>query len=125
MSAAVSDRRACRDAVPDHADSLTAVRYLKDGRGRQFSETTWPNAAEGCRFWVRRFELLGFIRPCERDSEWYALLDVLGENGDILATFEVPTAQGFRYIKRMLHLVVTHTDGDPIRPTAPTDTTED
>ena len=46
---------------------------------------------------------IGYLRDSD-DQPCYALLNAVGENGDILATYDIPNAAAFRFIYRKLHL---------------------
>ena len=44
------------------------------------------------------------------DEHAYAVLDAISEDGEILATYDIPDARAFRFIYRKLRLRVTETD---------------
>lgn len=94
---------------PAAAVALTAFRELPGGRGRQYSEAWFPdNPWQGCEHFIRTCGALGFLRE---SSPTYALLDAIGEDGEILATYDVPHARAFKFIYRKLQLRVVSTDG--------------
>jgi hypothetical protein len=94
---------------PADAVALTAFRELRNGSSRQYSESWTPdNPWQGCEHFIRMCGALGFLRdsgsrPC------YALLDVLAADGGIVATYDIPHAQAFRFIYRKLGLRVAYT----------------
>jgi hypothetical protein len=91
--------------------ALTACRDLPDGRTRQYTATTFPSDPwRGCERFVRMCGAISHARNCEAGSRAYALLDAINEEGDILETWDIPTAQAFRFIYRKLHLRVERTD---------------
>lgn len=92
---------------PAEAVALSAVRELKSGALRQYSATTFPGGAwDGCAFAIRRAAKIGLLKPSRSDVPSYALLDVLDDDGDILVSYDIPTAQAFRYWKRTMRWVV-------------------
>jgi hypothetical protein len=98
-------------APPPAAVALTAFRELPDGRARQYTEAwTEDNPWQGCEHFIRMCGAIGYL--CESTPEHaYAVLDAIGEDGDILATYDIPHARAFRFIYRKLHLRVAETDG--------------
>ncbi len=97
---------------PLGAVALTAFRELPDGRARQYTEAWSPdNPWQGCEHFIRTCWYLGYLRESKTAGHAYAVLDAIGENGDILATYDILTAQGFRFIYRKLHLRVAETEG--------------
>jgi hypothetical protein len=97
--------------VDKDAHALTAFRVLPDGRGRQYTATTFPrNPYQGCERTIRMASKCGFVTAPSRDC--YALLDVIDAEGEYLEGFGIPTAQAFRWFKRVLHWQVESTDGD-------------
>ncbi len=92
---------------PAAAVSLTAFRELPDGSGRQYTESWFPGDPwRGCEHFIRMCGALGFLRESS-PAHAYALLDVLDEDGEILATYDIPHADAFRFIYRKLHLRIT------------------
>lgn len=90
---------------PADARGLSAFRGLRNGSARQYSAVEWDRW-QGVEHFVRTLAHLGYIRPSSTDTSGYAVLDVLDADGDIIADYDVPTAQAFRYIKRKLRLTV-------------------
>lgn len=96
---------------PPAAVALTAFRELPDGRARQYTETWTPgNPWQGCARFIRMCGKLGYLRDSV-PGHAYAVLDAVGEGGDILATYDIPHARAFRFIYRKLHLRIAETDG--------------
>jgi hypothetical protein len=88
------------------AVGLTAFRELPDGRGRQYTESWFSGDPwRGCEHFIRTCGALGFLRM-NGSERVYALLDVLDEEGEVLATYDIPHAQAFKFIYRKLHLRV-------------------
>lgn len=97
---------------PPESVALTAFRELPDGRGRQYTEAWRPeNPYQGCEHFVRMCGALGYIRDSEPEHA-YAVLDAVGEDGDILFTYDVVSPEAFQFVYRKLHLRVVSTDGD-------------
>jgi hypothetical protein len=72
--------------------------------GRQYTESWLPGDPwRGCEHFTRMCGALGFLRESS-PAHAYALLDVLDEDGEILATYDIPHAGAFRFIYRKLHL---------------------
>lgn len=91
---------------PAGAVALTAFRELPDGRGRQYTATTFPaNPWQGCEHFVRTCAAIGFVKDCTPEHA-YAVLDAIDEDGEILATWDITSAQAFQFIYRKLHLRV-------------------
>jgi hypothetical protein len=92
---------------PADAVALTAFRELASGRGVKYTEAWFPaNPWQGCEHFIRTCGALGFLRESSADFKAYALLDVVDEDGEIVATYDVTTAQAWRYIYRKLKLRV-------------------
>jgi hypothetical protein len=97
---------------PAEAVALTAFRELPDGRARQYTEAWDPGSPwQGCERFIRMCGAVGYVRDCTREHA-YAVLDAIGENGDILATYDITSARAFRFIYRKLHLRVAETEGE-------------
>jgi hypothetical protein len=89
---------------PAEAVALTAFRELPDGRGRKYTEAWFPSDPwRGCEHFIRTCGALGFLRESS-PAKAYALLDVVDEDGEIVATYDVPHAQAWRFIYRKLQL---------------------
>jgi hypothetical protein len=96
---------------PPGAVALTVFRELPGGSGRQYTATTWPRDPwQGCEHFVRMCAAVGYVRDCTPEHA-YALLDAISDGGDILETWDITTAQAFRYIYRKLNLRVESEDG--------------
>ena len=96
---------------PPEAFALTAFRELPDGRARQYTEVCTPdNPWQGCEWFIRMCAYVGYLRDSQ-PGHAYALLDAVNEDGDILATYDIPNAQAFRFIYRKLGLRVVETEG--------------
>src|SRR5580692_5895408 len=92
---------------PAETVALTALRLLPNGGERQFTATTFPaDPYRGCEHFVRMCGAIGAALD-GAPGRPYALLDAIDDDGDILATWDVPTAQAFRFIYRKLRLRVT------------------
>lgn len=95
---------------PAGAVAMTAFRELPDGRARQYTEAWTPgNPWQGCEHFIRTCGALGFLRE-SKSGHAYAVLDAIDEDGGILATYDIPHAQAFRFIYRKLHLRVSETE---------------
>jgi len=96
------------DLTPLHPDATgySAFRGLPDGSGRQYTGVVFDYGRQGAAYWLRRFAKLGMVRDGSTDTTGYAVLDVLNGDGDIIQDYDIPTAQAWRYIKRMLQLRV-------------------
>lgn len=77
---------------------------------RQYSQVEFTNGRPGANRYYRMFAGTGSIVESSTEPS-YAVLDVLDADGEIVQDFDVPTAEGFRYIKRMLGLTVVGEDG--------------
>ena len=99
---------------PPGAVALTAFRELPDGRARQYSEA-WTEASpwQGCERFIRMCGAVGFLRDCQ-PGHAYAALDAISEDGDILATYDIPDARAFRFIYRKLRLRVVETEATQV-----------
>lgn len=96
---------------PPETVALTACRELPGGRDRQYTATTFPaDPWQGCEHFVRMCGAIGYASD-SGPGHAYALLDAIDEHGDILFTWDVPTAKAFRFIYRKLHLRVEGEDG--------------
>jgi activating signal cointegrator 1 len=96
---------------PAGAVALTAFRELPDGRARQYTEAWTPdNPWRGCEWFIRMCGAVGYLRESTPEHA-YAVLDAIAENGDILATYDIPHARAFRFIYRKLRLRVAETEG--------------
>jgi hypothetical protein len=86
------------------AHALTLFRVLPNGEGRCYTATTFPRSPlAGCERLVGMARKVGWIADCD-DS--YGLLEVLDENGDILADYDIPNARAFSALKKKLNIVV-------------------
>lgn len=96
---------------PSEAVALSAFRELPDGRARQYTESETPaDPWRGCERFIRMCGAIGYLRDSE-PGHAYAVLDAIGEDGDIVATYDIPNAAAFRFIYRKLGLRVAETDG--------------
>jgi hypothetical protein len=96
---------------PADAVALTVFRELPDGRARQYTESWTPdNPWRGCEWFIRMCGALGYLKDSTPEHA-YAVLDVVGTDGDILETYDIPHARAFRFIYRKLHLRVVETEG--------------
>ena len=100
--------------VDPRAHALTAFRALPDGRGQQYTATTFPkNPWQGCEHMIRMARHVGYVKPsCTKRCDCYAVLDVLEMGGDIVQDFCIPNARAFRWWYRMLKLRVDAGDGE-------------
>ena len=87
---------------PD-AVGMSAFRVLKNGTGRQYSAVEFTRGWAGCEHQLRVFRKLGMV---DESNDGYAVLDILDANGDIVQDFNVKDALAWRYVKRILGLVV-------------------
>jgi hypothetical protein len=91
--------------------ALAAFRELPDGRGRQYTESWFAGDPwRGCEHFIRMCGAIGLLLD-SGPGHAYALLDVIDEDGGILATYDIPDARAFRFIYRKLRLRVARTDG--------------
>lgn len=98
--------------MPETAHALTAFRALSDGRGRQYTATTFPrDPRAGCEQFIR--QALGHVGRWPMEHP-YAVLDVLNVEGDVVADFPIPNASSFRWVKQRLGLRVEETDGEEV-----------
>jgi hypothetical protein len=66
--------------------ALTAFRELPDGRGRQYTESWFADDPwRGCEHFIRMCGAIGLLLD-SGPGHAYALLDVIDEDGGILAT---------------------------------------
>jgi len=101
-----------RAQLPETAHALTLFRALPDGRGRQYTATTFPaNPRRGCERFIRR--ALSHVGRWPM-NEPYAVLDVLNAEGDVIADFPISDAASFRWVKQRLSLRVETTDGEVV-----------
>lgn len=102
----MTPRDSVLSALPPDAHALRLVRGLPDNRLRIYSATTFPSDPwQGCERTIRMGRAVGWIADAGSPDD-YAVLDVLNEDWDIVADFSVPTAQGFRGLKKRLGAVV-------------------
>lgn len=95
--------------VPREAHALTLFRILPNGEGRSYSAVTFPrNPYQGCERMIRMARATGSLTPPDKDG--YAVMDVLDQNGDIIADYTVPDARSFAWLKKKLGLVVETLD---------------
>lgn len=88
------------------AHALSAFRAVPGGGCRAYTATWFPNDPRGgIDRMLRMARACGFVGSAD-----YAVLDVLGENGDIVQDFGIPTAGAFRWWKRKLNLAVESED---------------
>lgn len=91
-------------ALTPEAHALTLFRILPNGEGRCYTATTFPLAPyQGCERMVRMAQAIGAI---SESGDSYGLLEVLDENGDILADYDIPNAREFAWLKKKLNIVV-------------------
>lgn len=96
-------------SVPREARALRLFRALPNGEPRSYSATTFPrNPYAGCERTVRTCRAFGYLSDATADA--YGVLDVLNENGDIIADYAVTSAKEFAWIKKHLHMVVVDAD---------------
>lgn len=88
------------------AIGFSAIRGLPDGSMRQYSAVEFDLGWDGAAAFYHRLKGLRFVRASTTDASGYAVLDVNDAAGDIVQDFDIPTAQAFQYIKRMLKLTV-------------------
>lgn len=103
--------------VPPGTVALSLFRVLANGEPRRYSATTFPsNPAGGCDQIVRMALATGAISTTPHQAgqpDGYGVLDVLDVQGDIIADFEIPNAQGFAWLKKKLNIVVEEIEPDP------------
>lgn len=92
------------------AIGFTLFRELPSGAGRAYSSVEFTRGWAGADHFRRQLRAFGFVQNCT-PAKAYGLLDAIDAEGDIVQTYDIPTARAFAYIKRKLKLTVTHTDG--------------
>lgn len=93
------------------AVGFSAIRGLPGGRMRQYCEVQFTNGWPGANRYHRMFAGTGSI-IASSTAPSYAVLDVIDADGEIVQDFDIPTAEAFRYVKRMLGLTVVAQDGE-------------
>jgi hypothetical protein len=85
-----------------NAHALSGFRVLPNGDSRQYTATTFPRSPyKGCEQIIRMATAFGYLAA---DGErYYAVLDVLDEDGDIVQDFRIRDATAFRWFYRKLH----------------------
>jgi hypothetical protein len=92
---------------PADAIGVSAIRGLPNGASAVEFARGWT----GVERLVRTLSAVGYVEPSSTQPS-YAVLDVLDADGEIIADYDIPTAQAFRYLKKQLGLTVESTDGD-------------
>lgn len=87
---------------PD-ASGLSALRVLKNGRGRFYSAVSgsWRLIEQT----LRQARSCGLVEDAGH-PERYAVLDVLNDDGEIIQDYVIPNAAAWRWWKRKLGLRV-------------------
>lgn len=98
---------------PANATGLTAIRILANGTMRQYSGVEFDHGYVGVERFIRRLAAFGYIKPSS-SAKSYGVLDVLDKDGDIIADYDIPTANAFAYMKRKLNLTVERHDEDEV-----------
>lgn len=90
------------------ASGLSALRILKNGRGRFYSavDGSWRLIEQT----LRMAGAFGFVRDSGGDKG-YAVLDVLDDEGQIVQDYCIPDALAWRWWKRKLGLRVVAEEG--------------
>jgi len=103
--------------LPPQTVGFSVFRTLPDGRGRQYSTAEFTRGWAGAEHFLRQIRICG---ACEGVASVpaYALLDAVDADGETVHTYDLPTAEAFRYAYRKLKLRVVYTDGDPLPRTA-------
>lgn len=93
---------------PPEAVALSAMRALRDGRARVYSATTFPQDPwQGCEHMIRMAGSLGMLEESTTHPDHgYAVLDVVNDEGDIIADYAITSPQAFQFLKRKLGWVV-------------------
>ncbi len=96
---------------PAQAVGLSAIRSVTEngvkGVMRQYSAVEFGRGWPGVEHFIRTLRAVGYVKPSSTTPS-YAVLDVLDTEGDIIADYNIPTSNAFRYIKRKLKLTVEH-----------------
>lgn len=92
-------------ALHPDAAALTAVRIVGDDL-RTYTIAEPTGGREQIDRVLRMARAFGFVRPAAEDGS-YAVLDVLGEDDNIVQDYAIPTAAAFRWWYRKLHLRTT------------------
>jgi hypothetical protein len=87
-------------------------REGRNGNGIRYSGVTFPtDPYRGVERTIRTAKAVGWIsNQSNAYPAAYAILDVLDEDGDIIADYAVLDACAFRHIKKKLNLVVESDD---------------
>jgi hypothetical protein len=98
--------------IPTEAYGLSLFREGRNGEGVRYSAVTFPaNPWRGVERAIRTAKAVGWISDATGESTaGYGVLDVLTEDGDIVADYTVPDAHAFRHLKEKLHLVVENSE---------------
>jgi hypothetical protein len=97
------------DRLNVHAHALRAFRVLPNGDSRQYTATTFrPRAFSGCEQVIRMAHAFGYLAG--EGERYYAVLDVLDKDGDIVQDFAIRDATAFRWFYRKLHWRIESSD---------------
>jgi hypothetical protein len=91
---------------PATAVGVSAIRGLPNGAMRQYTEVYFTRGWSGVEHLIRTLRACGLIRPPATATDGYAVLDILDDDGDIVADYDLPTRRAFAYVYRTLHLRV-------------------
>lgn len=99
-------------ALPRESHALSMFREGHGGTGIRYSGVTFPqNPYQGCERTIRMARAVGWISDSyAAHAAAYAVLDVLNEEGDIIADYAVADAEAFQALKKKLGLVVESHD---------------
>lgn len=95
-----------RAALHPRAVAVSAFRILPNGiDGRAYTISEAPSGRAAIERTLRQARAFGFVADTGQ-QESYAVLDILDADDSIVQDFAIPTAQAFRWWKRVLHLHV-------------------
>ena len=98
----------CSPVHPD-ATALSALRVLKNGKGRFYTRVEGSHRLIDQTF--RQARAFGFVEDFDGGDEGYAVLDVLNIWDEIVQDYRIPNVKAWRWWKRKLGLRVEAEEG--------------
>jgi len=99
------DRHSGLCRPPAGAVALSAIREVKSGAMRQYTQVEFTHRWNGVDRFIRTLAAVGYVQPCSAAPS-YAVLDVLDAEGDIIGEYDIPSPRAFGYVYRKLGLRV-------------------